>query len=36
MKEQPEQKSISNELAKERSREAADRTLMAWVFLTLL
>ena len=28
---QPHPKSITNELAKERSREAADRTLMAWV-----
>ena len=31
MNEQPQQKSITNELAKERSREAADRTLMAWI-----
>jgi inner membrane protein YidH len=31
MNEQPRQKSITNELAKERSREAADRTLMAWI-----
>jgi putative membrane protein len=31
MNEQPRQKSMANELAKERSREAADRTLMAWV-----
>lgn len=31
MHEQLHPKSITNELAKERSREAADRTLMAWV-----
>jgi inner membrane protein YidH len=31
MNEQPRPKSITNELAKERSREAADRTLMAWI-----
>jgi putative membrane protein len=31
MNEQPHQKSITNELARERSREAADRTLMAWI-----
>jgi len=24
-------KSLTNELAKERSREASDRTLMAWI-----
>jgi putative membrane protein len=35
MHEQPRQKSITNELAKERSREAADRTLMAWIRTTL-
>lgn len=27
----PARKEISNELAKERTREAADRTLMAWI-----
>jgi putative membrane protein len=31
MNEQPQKKNLSNELARERSREAADRTLMAWV-----
>ena len=31
MNEQPRQKGITNELARERSREAADRTLMAWI-----
>ena len=31
MDEQPKQKNVSNELAKERTREAADRTLMAWI-----
>lgn len=31
MTEQLPKKSITNELAKERSREAADRTLMAWI-----
>jgi putative membrane protein len=31
MNEQPGKTSISNELARERSREAADRTLMAWI-----
>jgi len=35
MNEQPQMKSISNELAKERSRQAADRTLMAWVRTSL-
>ncbi len=29
--EQPKEKHLSNELAKERTREAADRTLMAWI-----
>ena len=29
--EQPHLASLANELARERSREAADRTLMAWV-----
>jgi putative membrane protein len=29
------EKNISNELAKERSRQAADRTLMAWIRTTL-
>ncbi len=32
---QPNQVSITNELAKERSRQAADRTLMAWVRTSL-
>jgi putative membrane protein len=31
MNEPPGKASLSNELARERSREAADRTLMAWV-----
>jgi putative membrane protein len=31
MNEPPDQKNISNELAKERSRQASDRTLMAWI-----
>jgi putative membrane protein len=31
MNEQQQNTSLSNELAKERSRQAADRTLMAWV-----
>jgi putative membrane protein len=35
MNEQPRPKTITNELAKERSREAADRTLMAWMRTTL-
>jgi putative membrane protein len=35
MNEQPHQKNISNELAKERSRQASDRTLMAWVRTSL-
>jgi putative membrane protein len=35
MNEQPPKKSITNELAKERSRQAADRTLMAWVRTSL-
>jgi putative membrane protein len=29
--ESPTDKNVSNELAKERTREAADRTLMAWI-----
>ncbi len=29
--EQPKERKISDELAKERTREAADRTLMAWI-----
>jgi putative membrane protein len=35
MNAQPEKTSISNELARERSRQAADRTLMAWVRTSL-
>ena len=35
MNEQPQQKNISDELAKERSRQAAERTLMAWVRTSL-
>jgi len=35
LNEQPPQKSIANELAKERSRQASDRTLMAWVRTSL-
>lgn len=35
MNEQPHQKSMANELAKERSRQASDRTLMAWVRTSL-
>ena len=35
MNQQPQPKNISNELAKERSRQAADRTLMAWVRTSL-
>ena len=31
MVEHPRETNVSNELAKERSREAADRTLMAWI-----
>lgn len=31
MTEQTKQFSLSNQLARERSREAADRTLMAWI-----
>lgn len=31
MDEQPKEKNVSKELAKERTREAADRTLMAWI-----
>jgi putative membrane protein len=33
--EQPHLKSMANELAKERSRQASDRTLMAWVRTSL-
>ena len=35
MDEQPPKKNLANELARERSREAAHRTLMAWVRTTL-
>ncbi len=35
MDEQPRPKSMTNELAKERSRQASDRTLMAWVRTSL-
>jgi putative membrane protein len=35
MNEQPQQKNVANELARERSRQAADRTLMAWVRTSL-
>ena len=35
MNEQPHQTSMANELAKERSRQASDRTLMAWVRTSL-
>jgi putative membrane protein len=31
MDEQSEKKNLANELAKDRNRQAADRTLMAWV-----
>ena len=31
MDEHPKETNVSNELAKERTREAADRTLMAWI-----
>jgi putative membrane protein len=31
MDEQPKEMNVSTELAKERTREAADRTLMAWI-----
>jgi len=31
MQEQPKGAGMANELAKERSREASDRTLMAWI-----
>ena len=31
MEEHPKEMNVSNELAKERTREAADRTLMAWI-----
>jgi inner membrane protein YidH len=31
MEEHPKEVNVSNELAKERTREAADRTLMAWI-----
>jgi putative membrane protein len=35
MNEQPKKKNLTNELARERSRQAADRTLMAWVRTSL-
>jgi putative membrane protein len=35
MNEQPNHKSMANELAKERNRQASDRTLMAWVRTSL-
>ncbi len=35
MNEQPQEKNVANELAKERSRQASDRTLMAWVRTSL-
>ncbi len=35
MMEQPHPKSLTNELAKERNRKAADRTLMAWIRTSL-
>lgn len=35
MNDQLSQKSMANELAKERSRQASDRTLMAWVRTSL-
>ena len=31
MEEHPKETNVSTELAKERTREAADRTLMAWI-----
>ena len=31
MEEHPQEMNVSTELAKERTREAADRTLMAWI-----
>ncbi len=31
MVEQPKEEKVTDELAKERTREAADRTLMAWI-----
>jgi putative membrane protein len=31
MSEQPKKRDLSTELARERTREAADRTLMAWI-----
>ena len=31
MDEHPKETNVSTELAKERTREAADRTLMAWI-----
>ena len=31
MEKPPKEMNVSNELAKERTREAADRTLMAWI-----
>lgn len=35
MSKEPQKKNLANELARERSRQAADRTLMAWVRTTL-
>jgi inner membrane protein YidH len=35
MNDQPPKKDLSNELARERSRQASDRTLMAWIRTTL-
>jgi putative membrane protein len=35
MSEQPPSVNITNELAKERNREAAERTLMAWIRTSL-
>jgi putative membrane protein len=31
MNDRPTAKSVANELARERNREAAERTLMAWI-----
>jgi putative membrane protein len=35
MNDQPPRKDVSNELARERSRQASDRTLMAWIRTSL-
>ena len=35
MDERSEKKNLANELAKDRNRQAADRTLMAWIRTTL-